>query len=48
MIALNDRTRLTGSLGTFIFAYTDFNEKEYMEDFVTVTGVVEYITYQNT
>ena len=35
MIALNDRTRLTDSLGTFIFAYIN-SEKDDMEEFVPV------------
>ncbi len=31
-----------------LFLLTSISEKGYMEDFVTVTGVVEYITYQNS
>ena len=31
-----------------LFLLTSISEKVYMKDFVTVTGVVEYITYQNT
>ena len=45
MIALKDRTRLTDPLAAplnFIF------DSEIMEDLVTVTGVVEYITFQNS
>ena len=45
MIALKDRTRLTDPLAAplnFIF------DTEIMEDLVTVTGVVEYITFQNS
>ena len=45
MIALNDRTRLTSPLDVlsiFIFVCLIMNE------LVTITGIVEYITFQNT
>ena len=43
MIALNDRTRLTDPLGICLI-YFGCN---FMDELVTVTGVVEYITFQN-
>ncbi len=44
MIALNDRTRLTTPLGTAHYYFI----RMIMEELITVKGVVEYITYQNT
>ncbi len=44
MIALNDRTRLTSPLG----AGSIFLMRMIMDELITITGVVEYITFQNT
>lgn len=44
MIALNDRTRLTSPLGAAQF----FVCVLIMDELVTISGVVEFITYQNT